>query len=247
MASDKVLVPVRQPGQTSCVHHPERTVTLFCELCEDLACLTCLSTVHKGHEMCALSELTAATRTQMEKYINNTEKQRCVQLQLLINWAENDLLQTSVKYNQLTENIERQGKLLKLQIDVFTCMFKGLYKQLEEENKRNMESYITELRSRLDALNDNLQNCKHILANGTDIQMYDTGHKLITEPEETHPAQPKCHCYSFIPNKSPRNYLEQAFGKLTTSAEQKPKIHTKKLSEFNSSDFISSICPNGDG
>ncbi|XP_069136540.1 uncharacterized protein [Argopecten irradians] len=245
MASERLAA--RQPGQTFCVHHPDKTVTLFCELCKALACLTCLSTEHKGHEMCALNELTANTRTQIQKYIDSTEESQCSQLQLLIKWAENELSQTSQKYDKLTQDIERQGKRVKLKIDVLTCMYKGVYKQLEEENKRNLVTFINEVQSRLDALNDNLRNCRHVLREGTDIQTYDTGHSLIAEPVHSLPVQPTCHHFSFVPNYAPTDCLEKAFGVLTTSAEMKPIVHTKIISEFRLSEFISCVTPNGEG
>ncbi|OWF41147.1 E3 ubiquitin-protein ligase TRIM71 [Mizuhopecten yessoensis] len=246
MASEEVCAPSRQPGQSACAHHPGRTLTLFCDLCKDLACLTCLSTVHKGHEMRALSDLTTSTRAKIQQYIDTTEDRQCLQLIQCLTWAEDELMQTSHRYDRLTEKIVQQGKALKLKIDVITCMSKGLYKQLEEENKRKLQIYITDLHTRLDAVNDNLRNCKHILAEGTDIQTYDTGYELITKPIQPLPIQPSRHCFTFVPNEAPSSCLEKAFGELTTSAEHKPLIHTEKMMEFKSEDFISSICPNRD-
>ncbi|XP_021374697.1 uncharacterized protein LOC110464014 [Mizuhopecten yessoensis] len=213
----KGQIPSRTKGQTTCFHHKGRQLDIYCEECQELACTKCLSTVHKKHPLCDLSEINLQKKQDIQTFINKTEKADMVQIDKFITATDEHLKDNASNFEKLSHQLKTQTNKLKHDLDLFTTQTLSLYQQMDEDNTKLLQTYKQDLEMYSTQLKQQVQECKIALQRGSDIQIYDTGCEVqFTVPL---PVKPTLSTASFISNQNHQAYLEQALGILNISGQ----------------------------
>ncbi|XP_021364453.1 uncharacterized protein LOC110457481 [Mizuhopecten yessoensis] len=233
----KGQIAVRVQGHKTCVHHKRKTLDWFCETCHDVICTNCISTLHKGHGIVPLSEITPNNKHKIKTFINETEQKELIQIQQEINSAQESLEKHLSHFKLVAEEVKNQGIKLKEDVDVLIAETLSQLKDLENENAQFFTRYTTELERKLAELKDQLNQCKETLQTGTDIKVFDAISRLHTDI--TLPRRPVLRTAKFSLNKNRNEDLASAFGKMTftSSSETDDHVSAKVETSAGSSDL----------
>ncbi|XP_060073167.1 uncharacterized protein LOC132552978 [Ylistrum balloti] len=276
MATPISQTAFRPKGQSTCSDHKGRCLDLYCEKCDQLICLTCLSTTHRSHPVCELSEITPQKKQEITNFINKTEQNDLVQVREYITSADSLLKDNTSHFEKLSQQLKNQTDQLKHELDLFTAQTLSVYKQMEEDNTRMIQKYKQELEMYDIQLKQQLQECKVTLQHGSHLDIYDTEiHSSLHLP-----VKPVLGTVIFTPNTNPQHHLQQAVGMIITSGQttdqdrsvsvshdqgqsskqqqtevkgkkavisKKLLSETKVVKEWESPCYIGSICPTTDG
>ncbi|XP_021374717.1 uncharacterized protein LOC110464034 [Mizuhopecten yessoensis] len=213
----KAQIPFRVKGQITCIYHKEGQLDLYCEECQQLACINCLSTVHKGDPLCRLDEITPRIEEDIRNYIDKNEKADLVQIDQYITATEEQLKDNASNFEKLSFQLKTQTNKLKHNLELLAAQTLSLYRQMEEENSKLLQTYKQDLEMYSTRLKQQVQECKVVLQRGSDIQIYDAGSEI--QSSVTLPVKPTLGTASFSPNRNPQNYLEQALGKVNITGQ----------------------------
>ncbi|XP_021358674.1 uncharacterized protein LOC110453827 [Mizuhopecten yessoensis] len=283
MATPISQMHLRIKGQTTCIYHRGRQLDLYCETCQELVCQKCLSSNHKNHAVCELSEITHQEEPDIKNFIDRTEKHDLVQIGKYINSTDTLLKDNTSSFEKLSQKLKMQTEKLKQELDMLTTQTLSLYHKMEEDNTKLIKKYKQDLEVYEKQLKKQIHECKAALQRGSHIQIYDTFCE-IHSPTPSLPVKPVLGTANFTPNENPQDHLKEAWGKVITSgqgqtltdqdrsvstsddlgqpstqqqqsgAKVKKAVTTYKLlpqtkvvEEWESSCYISSICPTTDG
>ncbi|XP_069108713.1 E3 ubiquitin-protein ligase TRIM71-like [Argopecten irradians] len=210
-------IPVRTEGQTTCNHHKGRQLDMYCEKCQELICLKCISTIHKAHPMCELSEVTSQKKQDIRNFIDRTEQNDLVQIGKYITSTDTLLKDNDKIFDKLSHQVKIQTEKLKQDLDNLREETLSLYQKLKDDNIKLIQKYKQELESLNKQLKHQIQKCKKTLQQGSHIQIYDT--KCEIDSEIHIPVKPILDTVSFNPNNTPKGHLVQALGKVTISGQ----------------------------
>ncbi|XP_069108714.1 tripartite motif-containing protein 2-like [Argopecten irradians] len=211
-------IPVRTEGQTTCNHHKGRQLDWFCEKCQEPICAKCISTIHKSHPMCELSEVTLKKKQDIRNFIEKTEKNDLVQIGKYITSTDTLLKDNDNIFDKLSHELKMQTEKLKQDLDNLREETLSLYQNLKDDNIKLIQKYKQELEMLNKQLKHQIQKCKTTLQQGSHIQIYDT--KCEIDSRIHIPVKPTLDTVSFNPNNTPKGHLVQALGKVTTSGQR---------------------------
>ncbi|XP_069106217.1 E3 ubiquitin-protein ligase TRIM71-like [Argopecten irradians] len=213
----KGQIPQRSPGQSTCIHHKERQLDLYCKTCEVPACIKCISSSHAGHLLCELSEFTSEKKQDIRSFIDKTENVDLVEIDEYINSVDNALKENINCFEKLSGQLKTQTAKIKEELDLLVSQTLSLYQQMEEDNAKLLHTYKQDLEMYSELLKQKVEECKELLQLGSDIQIYDTDYDVTSSVSL--PVTPKLAIASFTPNSDPQRYLEQALGDMETLYE----------------------------
>ncbi|XP_021339350.1 uncharacterized protein LOC110440542 [Mizuhopecten yessoensis] len=263
-----MATPIGQIPLRTCTEHKGRHLELYCEKCDTLVCLKCLSTSHKGHDVCELSEITPTKKQDIQNFIDRTEQNDLVQLREYITCTDTLLKENTSNFEKISHKLKMQTEKLKQDLDLLTAQTLCVYHKMEEDNIKLIQKYKQDLKMYDKQLRQQIQECKEALQHGSHIEIYDTGCEMHSQI--SFPVKPVLGNASFTPNINPQHHLELALGKVTTldqgqasidqdgsvrtsggqepsSTSQQTEPQTKVLEEWESPVDIFSICPTIDG
>ncbi|XP_033724919.1 uncharacterized protein LOC117314930 [Pecten maximus] len=208
-----VNIPIRTKGQTACVHHKGKQLELYCETCQDLVCLKCLFSGHKGHIVCELSDITPKKKQDIKNFIDRASQHDLVQVGKYIDSTQTLLKDNDSKFEKLSHQLKMQTDKIKEGLDKLTATTLSLYQKMKEDNTKLIEKYKQDLEMYDKQLKQQIQECKTALQRGSDIEIYDTGYEIHF------PVKPVLGTASFTPNKTPDGNLKLALGNVITSVQ----------------------------
>ncbi|XP_069102336.1 transcription intermediary factor 1-alpha-like [Argopecten irradians] len=225
MAMAAAKIAVRIKGQATCLHHKGRQLELYCETCQELACLKCVTGIHKGHLLCDLSVITNQKEEDIINFIDRTEQNELVQNRKEIASIDVLLQGNERTFEKLSTQLRMQTEELKQDLDKLTVETLSLYKKMKEDNVKIIQKYKQDLEMYGRQLKEQIHECLTALEQGSQIEIYDTECEIDSQIH--HPVGPVLNSVIFTPNKKPRNYLELAVGNVATchgrlSTEQEP-------------------------
>ncbi|XP_033725188.1 transcription intermediary factor 1-alpha-like [Pecten maximus] len=215
MATAKI--PVRTKGETNCVYHKRRQLKFFCEKCQEMVCPKCLSSVHRGHIMCELSEITPQKKQDIKNFIDRTEQGEMVQIRKYITSTVIHLNDNDSTFEKLSNQLKMQTDKLKQNLDMLTEKTLNLYREMKEENTKRIQKYKQDLEMYDMQLKQQIQECRCVLERGSHIEIFDTECEIDYQIHL--PVNPVLATASFIPNENPQGNLELALGKVITSGQ----------------------------
>ncbi|XP_021374843.1 uncharacterized protein LOC110464109 [Mizuhopecten yessoensis] len=218
MATPKSQMPLRMKGQTTCSYHKGRQLDFFCEKCREPVCPKCLSSVHKGHIVCEISEITPQKEPDIKNFIDRTEKNDLEEIGKHIKSTDTLLKDNTSTFEKLSQKLTMQTNKLKQELDMLTEQTLSLYHKMEEDNTKLIKKYKQDLEMYEKQLKQQIQECKAALQRGSHIQIYDTFCE-IHSPTHSLPVKPVLGTANFTPNENSQDHLKQAFGKVTTSGQ----------------------------
>ncbi|XP_069103027.1 uncharacterized protein [Argopecten irradians] len=243
MATAKMAVCLK--GQTTCIYHKGEQLGFYCEQCQELACPDCVANNHKGHMLCRLNELTFKKNQEIRSFIEKTERTEVVEVKNNIASSNTMLQENDRTFEKLSKQLKAQTDKLKKDMDRFTDETLSLYQKIKHDNTKLIQKYKQQLEIYDKQLEQQLQECKRVLQQGSHIEIYDTECEIDSRLHL--PAKPALGTARFIPNKNPRDLLELAIGKCeSVSAGHGLLAEAKVVAEFKSICSISSICPTTD-
>ncbi|XP_021364784.1 uncharacterized protein LOC110457727 [Mizuhopecten yessoensis] len=216
MATPKI--PLRIKGQTTCIHHKGRQLEMYCEKCQELVCLKCLSSIHKTHPVCELSEITSQKEPDIISFIDRTEKNDLVQIGKYITTTDTLLKDNTSTFEKLSKKLKIQTDKLKQELDMLTEQTLSLYHKMEEDNTKLIKKYKQDLEIYEKQLKQQIQECKATLQCGSHIQIYDA-YCDIHSPSHSLPVKPVLDTANFTPHKYPQDHLKKALGKVITTGQ----------------------------
>ncbi|XP_033725708.1 uncharacterized protein LOC117315573 [Pecten maximus] len=208
-------IPVRLKGETTCIQHKGRQLELYCEKCHELVCLKCISSVHKGHIMCELSEITTQKKQDITNLIDRTEQNDLVQIRKYITCTDTLLKDNNSTFAKLSHEVKVQKAKLKQDLDKLTAETLSHYQKMKEDNAKLIQKYKQDLEMYDKQLKQQILECKTALQRGSDIEIYDT--ECEADSHMNFPVKPTLVTASIIRNKNPHGHLELAIGKVITS------------------------------
>ncbi|XP_021361151.1 uncharacterized protein LOC110455377 [Mizuhopecten yessoensis] len=218
MATPISQIPLRIKGQTTCIHHKGRKLEFYCEKCQELVCPKCLSSIHKIHPLCELSEITPQKEPDIKNFIDRTEKNDLVQIGKYINSTDTLLKDNTSTFDKLSQQLKLQTDKLKQELDMLTAQTLSCYHKMEEDNTKLINKYKQDLEMYEKQLKQQVQECKAALQRGSHIQIYDAFCE-IHSPTYGLPVKPVLVTANFTPNENPQDRLKKALGKVTTSGQ----------------------------
>ncbi|XP_021343662.1 tripartite motif-containing protein 2-like [Mizuhopecten yessoensis] len=218
MATPMSQISLRIKGQTTCIHHKGRQLDLCCEKCQELVCLKCLSSNHKTHTVCELSEVTHQEKPDIKNFIDRTEKNDLVQIGKYITSTDTLLKDNTSTFEKLSQKLKIQTERLKQELDILTEQTLSLYHKMEEDNTNLIMKYKQDLEVYEKQLKQQIQECKAALQRGSHIHIYDAFCE-IQSPTHSLPVKPVLGTANFTPNENPQDHLKKALGKVITSSQ----------------------------
>ncbi|XP_033730081.1 E3 ubiquitin-protein ligase TRIM71-like [Pecten maximus] len=215
MATAKI--PIRTKGRTTCVHHKGKQLELYCEKCQELTCLKCLSSIHKSHPVCELSEITPQKKLDIINFIDRTEQNDQVQIGKYITSTDTLLNENDSTFEKLSHQLRMQTDNLKQDLDMLTAETLSLYQKMKEDNSKLIQKYKQDLEMYDKQLKQQIQECKTALQQGSDLNIYDT--RCEIDSQIHFPVKPVLGNVSFTPNKNPQGHLKLALGKVIISGQ----------------------------
>ncbi|XP_021362709.1 E3 ubiquitin-protein ligase Midline-1-like, partial [Mizuhopecten yessoensis] len=222
MATPIGQIPFREKGHTNCVEHKGRQLELYCEKCDTLVCLKCLSTIHKGHDVCELNEITPQKKQDIQNFIDRTETNDLVQLRKYITSTDTLLKDNTSNFEKVSNKLKTQTDQLKQDLDLLTTQTLSLYQKMEEDNAKLIQTYKQDLEMYDKQLKQRVQECKTALQRGSNIEIYDAGCAIGSKTNL--PVKPVLGTASFTPNKHPKHHLELALGTIDISREGQASV-----------------------
>ncbi|XP_060065681.1 uncharacterized protein LOC132546007 [Ylistrum balloti] len=205
---------VREEGRTMCGHHRRTTLNFFCEKCSEVICANCISTLHKGHDIVQLSEVTQGNKNKIKTFINEMEKKDLIQIQSEIESVQGDLKKYLHHFESVEKEVEDQGKRLKQDVDISIAQTLSELKHFRDENTKLITDYMEELETKLGELKEYVEQCKLSLQTGTDIQVLDITYRLPTMTRL--PTKPVFGTAKFVPDENLS--LKAELGKMTLTS-----------------------------
>ncbi|XP_069134478.1 uncharacterized protein [Argopecten irradians] len=222
------IINIRLKGQRTCAHHKGKQLDFYCEKCQELMCSKCLSSVHKGHVVCELGDITPQKKQEIQNFITRTEQNDLVQIGTYIASTETLLKENDRTFEKLSNQLKMQYDKLKQDLDMLTAETLSLYQKMRDDNTKLIKNYKRDLVMYDNQLKQLMQDCKKALQEGSHLQLYDTACE-IHSPRRL-PIKPVLGTASFTPNTTPQGHLEQALGKMITSGQspldQGPAVST---------------------
>ncbi|XP_021365928.1 uncharacterized protein LOC110458521 [Mizuhopecten yessoensis] len=222
MATPIGQIPLRKKGQITCIEHKGRQLELYCEKCDTLACLQCLSSTHKGHDVCELSNITPKRKQDIQNFIDTSEQNDLVQLREYITSTDTLLKDNTSIFENLSHKLKMQTEKLKKDLDLLTAQTLSVYHKMEEDNVKLIQTYKHDLDMYDKQLKQRVQECKTALQRSINIEIYDVGCEICSETNL--PVKPVLGTASFTPNKTPQHHLELALGKIAISSQGQASI-----------------------
>ncbi|XP_021375187.1 uncharacterized protein LOC110464334 [Mizuhopecten yessoensis] len=212
------IMPLRMKGQMTCSYHKGRQLDFFCEKCCEPVCPKCLSSVHKGHIVCEISEITPQKEPVIKNFIDTTEKKTLVQIGKYINSTDSLLKDNTSTFEKLSQKLKMQTDKLKQELDMLTAQTLFLYHKMEEDNTKLIKKYKKDMEMYEEQLKEQIQECKAALQRGSHIQIYETFCEILS-PTYSLPVKPVLGTANFNPNEKPQHHLKKALGKVITSGQ----------------------------
>ncbi|XP_021376628.1 E3 ubiquitin-protein ligase TRIM33-like [Mizuhopecten yessoensis] len=240
MATPTSQIPIRIKGQTTCFHHKGRKLDLYCEKCQELACPKCPSSIHKGHFVCELSEISPQKEPDIKNFMDRTKKNNLVQIGKYITATDTLLKDNTSTFDKLSQQLKSQTDKLKQELDMLTSQTLSLYNKMKEENTNLIKKYKQDLEMYEKQLKQQIQEFKAAFQRGSHIQIYDAFCEILS-PTHSLPVKPVLGTANFTPKKCPQDYLKKALGKVSTSHDmgqpskqkQQPGTKVKKAVTAN--------------
>ncbi|XP_021377324.1 uncharacterized protein LOC110465681 [Mizuhopecten yessoensis] len=224
MATPISQMPLRIKGQTTCNHHKGRQLEFYCEKCRELVCAKCLSSIHKIHPVCELSEITPQKEPDIKNFIDRTEKDDLVQIGKYINSTDTLLKDNTSTFEKLSQKLTMQTDKIKQELDRLTSQTLSLYHKMEEDNTKLIKKYKQDLEMYEKQLKQQIQECKAALQRGSHLQIYDSFCEICS-PTYSLPVKPVLGTANFTPNENPQDLLKKALGKVITSGQGQTLTH----------------------
>ncbi|XP_069108651.1 tripartite motif-containing protein 2-like [Argopecten irradians] len=169
---------IRGHQSPSCAHHPQESVTLFCDKCEEVVCSQCMTSGHKGHSTCSVEAAVPRYKLSMQGLMRGLVRQipsiskYCA---FLTNISEN----VEVAKLKLFSDLENQANTLHTMIDEHKNQTKQRVTEECTKEKQMLEEKISGLERAQHSLGDNANYLECLLAHGQGEELLSL-HHLVT-------------------------------------------------------------------
>ncbi|XP_033729340.1 uncharacterized protein LOC117318468 [Pecten maximus] len=206
---------VRSKGSTKCCHHKTENVVFVCKedgCNNDLACIKCVTSVHKKHDLENLSTVIEGKKNKIRQFVRTAEQQDSANIDLVIQATELKLEKNSEKFKSIQDQMKKHAQECKDEIDLVVKEFLVKCSKEEDGNKATLENYKEKLKETKEKLNDRIRKCKTTLQRGTDVEIFDTEIGNVDQ-RVTIPDTPTLSVSEFEKCEGYKLHLDSAFGK----------------------------------
>ncbi|XP_069102082.1 tripartite motif-containing protein 2-like [Argopecten irradians] len=157
-------------GATTCLQHKGRQLEFYCEKCQELACSKCVSTTHKGHLLCDISEIADQRTGDIRNFIDRIDQNELVQNRRKIASIGVILRDNDSTFQKLSTQVKKQTEKLKRDLDKLTIETLSLYTKMKEGNTKLIQKYQEDQDLYGKHINQQMQACKTVLQQGSSLE-----------------------------------------------------------------------------
>ncbi|XP_060074133.1 uncharacterized protein LOC132553871 [Ylistrum balloti] len=207
-------LPVRAKGQLYCSFHRDEIFQLYCITCQELACIQCVSTIHRRHEIDNLKTLTPQKKERIRKFIDTTKPTTHNGFEQSLLSVDQKLKKNAEEFEKLSAAAQQQASKLKQNIDDLTVAKISLFRKMKEKNMKLLNSHKKDINTKKEQFFNFLTECEDTIQTGSDIQVHDIEKEI--DSQHVIPIQvPDLMLATFISNPEPSRPIERAFGVVT--------------------------------
>lgn len=225
-----VNAPLRPEGNSRCPTHSHKKVTFVCYDCNSLICGKCVTSLHHGHIMEELSDAMPSIRNKLDLSITSMESEQLPKVQSCIDLSEQRLIDNAKQIKDIVNVMKSQGNKCKDEIDDMIDECVSVCEKLGQSNMEQLINYMAKHKARMLDLTEQIKHRRQALLSGSNVVMFDS---LGNEPCYDAIEWPSLHTAQFTPCEVVTDFLKQALGQLTTSADshQSPNYHCHPSSD----------------
>ncbi|XP_021371638.1 uncharacterized protein LOC110462125 [Mizuhopecten yessoensis] len=236
-----------------CPRHPGMGFVYVCKSCEDqLLCMECVTDSHNGHTLDKLTDYVAGQKQEIQQFADKLSKTDIPNTEGDIKECGQQTKTHGGRYQKMIEDIKRQGKQMKDDIDSGIDLLVRMCTELEErnaciseKNKSTLTKYLRE------DLKPNLERCQEVLTSGTTVDVTTLAREIRNGVSTGPPSLSDLQNVEYKPGTISTELLERMLGKLLVDGvdeSYKPIPKCELLYEFQTSFVYSNCntCLNGD-
>ncbi|XP_060065927.1 uncharacterized protein LOC132546236 [Ylistrum balloti] len=217
MATSIGQTAIRPKYQTTCVHHKGKQLDLYCKKCQESICPTCITSIHKKHPVCEISDITSQKKRDIKNFIDKTEQNDLLQVKKYITSADTLLKENTSNFEKLSHKLKTQTDKLKQDLDLLTGQTLSIYKKIQDDNTKLIQKYKEDLEMYEHDLQQQIQECKRALQVDSHLEIYNTECEIYSSIHL--PVKPVLGTASFTSNSNPHQHLQFALGEVVTSSQ----------------------------
>ncbi|XP_060083506.1 uncharacterized protein LOC132562760 [Ylistrum balloti] len=242
-------------GQTpvpGCTYHQRMGFIYICKTCDDeLICTDCVLDRHNKHDLGKLTDYVSEQKLQIRRYQEKLSRNDVPKLENDIKENDENFKKSSRQFCKMIEEITRQGKEMKNEIDRLTEKLVLLCKNIEKINADITENNKTALTKHMgEEVRPQLDRCLQVLSYGVTDDVI-TVAKQVRDNSTSPPPVGTLKTGVFKPGTVQTGLLEWMLGTVLVDGEN-PEYHPTAKSSLVSS-FVTSfpftdirVCSTGD-
>ena len=119
-------------GNKWCINHINEKVILMCEDCKKKACITCVSTTHKGHNLIGIKLLVQEKYNKLQDLKDEIKEIRIHEVRKRLLAAEQHVKKLKCGIQDSIQSAVKQGEYLKELVKIYTAATVYDLKEIEQ-------------------------------------------------------------------------------------------------------------------
>jgi len=211
---------VRKRGNTPgmCLYHNGNKAVLVClrpECMGEIACVDCVATNHRGHEMEKLETYATAKKQILKEKVKTGKDQILIVLQQKIEYTKNEILANKTNADNNQEEVLNRCNRMKDELDKIARNYTEKCKTTGEENEKKLTKYMEHLEDIYTEYKAELEKCAELIDKGSDFDI------VVAEKDfpssRNPPDTPNTSIFKFDFKEMSLSELQKYFGDLVNA------------------------------
>ena len=167
-------------GNKFCFNHLKEEVKFICEDCNEKACDSCVSSIHKGHNLIGIKLIVQDKYKQLQDRITEIQESKIPRIKKIFLTAESKVKKITNGIRTNIKNAEDHGQYLKELIDKSTSEIVSELKELEQKITYQLDMFKSECDSNTKCLQDLISESKDARKSNNDVLIVDVEEYMST-------------------------------------------------------------------
>lgn len=220
-------------GNKFCLNHLKEEVQFMCENCKEKACNTCVSTIHKGHNLIGINLIVQEKYNRLQDINTDIREIKIPRIRGKLQAAETKVKDTLKKIRSNIETVEEHGQHLKERIDKSTGEIVSELIDLEQKITNQLDEFKYDSESVINRLEELIAQSKNATKSDNNILVVDVEEHLSSQTIQEPEFELKYSPGRYLQGSNPDSDIKAALG--TIVYEQLP---TEKVVEPVISNFL---------
>ena len=215
-------------GNKFCLNHMKEKIKFLCEDCKQKICITCASTLHKGHNLIGIKLLAQQKLNKMQDLNNDIQKNKIPRVKNTLQAAEQSVEKMYHEINVNIKTVVTQGEHLKELVDKSTAKTVFELEFIKIKIIKQLIQFKADSETAIKRLEDLMKESTEVRKSDNNVLIVDVEEHMskitINEPQFVCDLA----TVKFVPGSDPKAKINAALG--TIDYEQlQPVIPTQKL------------------